>query len=91
VDIHILEGERPMAADNRSLGHFKLDGIQPALKGIAQIEVSFDIDANGVLLVSARDKATGRSQKVTLSGAYGLSANEIEQSRIRIEEITSRI
>jgi molecular chaperone DnaK len=91
VDIHIIEGERPMAADNRSLGHFKLDGIQPALKGIAQIEVSFDIDANGVLLVSARDKATGRSQKVTLSGAYGLSANEIEQSRIRIEEITSRI
>jgi molecular chaperone DnaK len=91
VDIHILEGERPMAADNRSLGHFILDGIPPALKGIAQIEVSFDIDANGVLLVSARDKATGRSQKVTLSSAYGLNAEEIEQSRIRIEEITSRI
>jgi molecular chaperone DnaK len=91
VDIHILEGERPMAADNRSLGHFMLDGIPPALKGIAQIEVSFDIDANGVLLVSARDKATGRSQKVTLSGAYGLSPEEIEQSRIRIEELTSWI
>ncbi len=91
VDIHILEGERPVAFDNRSLGHFILDGIPSAPRGIAQIEVSFDIDANGVLNVAARDKATGRSQKVTISGSSGSSAKEIEQSRIRIEELTSRI
>ncbi|MCS7011164.1 MAG: Hsp70 family protein, partial [Anaerolineales bacterium] len=83
VDIHILQGERPMAADNMSLGRFRLDGIPPAPRGVPQIEVTFDIDANGILNVTARDKATGREQKVTVTATTNLSKEEIER---KIEE-----
>jgi molecular chaperone DnaK len=79
VEIHILQGERPMAADNKSLGRFILDGIPPAPRGVPQIEVTFDIDANGILNVSARDKATGREQKITITASSGLSEAEIER------------
>jgi len=79
VDIHVLQGERPMAADNMTLGHFRLDGIPPAPRGIPQIEVTFDIDANGILNVTARDKATGREQKVTITASTNLSKEEIER------------
>jgi molecular chaperone DnaK len=79
VDIHILQGERPMAADNMSLGRFRLEGIPPAPRGIPQIEVTFDIDANGILNVTARDKATGKEQKVTITASTNLSKQEIEQ------------
>ncbi len=83
VDIHILQGERPMAADNMSLGRFRLDGIPPAPRGVPQIEVTFDIDANGILNVTARDKATGKEQKVTVTASTNLSKEEIER---KIEE-----
>ncbi len=79
VEIHVLQGERPMAKDNRSLGRFHLDGIPPAPRGVPQIEVTFDIDANGILNVSAKDKATGKEQKVTITGATGLSKEEIDR------------
>jgi molecular chaperone DnaK len=79
VEIHVTQGERPMAADNKSLGKFILDGIPPAPRGIPQIEVTFDIDANGILKVSAQDKATGRSQHITIQASSGLSDKEIEQ------------
>ncbi|MCX8025423.1 MAG: molecular chaperone DnaK [Thermanaerothrix sp.] len=79
VDIHVLQGERPMAADNISLGRFRLDGIPPAPRGVPQIEVTFDIDANGILNVSARDKATGREQKVTITATTNLSKEEINR------------
>jgi len=79
VDIHVLQGERPMAADNMSLGRFRLDGIPPAPRGIPQIEVTFDIDANGILNVTARDKATGKEQKVTITASTNLSENDIER------------
>jgi molecular chaperone DnaK len=79
VDIHILQGERPMAADNMSLGNFRLDGIPPAPRGVPQIEVTFDIDANGILNVTARDKATGREQKVTVTASTNLNKSEIER------------
>ncbi len=79
VDIHILQGERPMAADNMSLGRFRLEGIPPAPRGIPQIEVTFDIDANGILNVTARDKATGREQKVTITASTNLTKEEIER------------
>jgi molecular chaperone DnaK len=79
VDIHILQGERPMAGDNMSLGRFRLDGIPPAPRGIPQIEVTFDIDANGILHVTARDKATGKEQKVTVTASTNLSKEEIER------------
>lgn len=81
VEIHVLQGERPMAADNKSLGKFILDGIPPAPRGIPQIEVTFDIDANGILKVTAADKATGRSQHITITASSGLSDNEVEQMR----------
>ena len=81
VEIHVLQGERPMAADNKSLGKFILDGIPPAPRGIPQIEVTFDIDANGILNVTAIDKATARSQKITITASSGLSESEIEQMR----------
>jgi molecular chaperone DnaK len=81
VEIHVLQGERPMAADNKSLGKFILDGIPPAPRGIPQIEVTFDIDANGILHVTARDKASGRSQHITITASSGLSEAEIEQMR----------
>ena len=79
VDIHVLQGERPMAADNMSLGRFRLDGIPPAPRGIPQIEVTFDIDANGILHVTAKDKATGKEQKVTITASTNLSKDEIER------------
>ncbi|MBE2267118.1 MAG: molecular chaperone DnaK [Anaerolinea sp.] len=79
VEIHVVQGERPMAADNKSLGRFILDGIPPAPRGVPQIEVTFDIDANGILNVSARDKATGREQKITITASSGLSEAEIQR------------
>ena len=79
VDIHVLQGERELARDNKSLGHFRLEGIAPAPRGIPQIEVIFDIDANGILNVSARDKATGREQKITITASSGLSQQEIDR------------
>lgn len=79
VDINIVQGERQMAADNKSIGRFMLDGIAPAPRGIPQIEVNFDIDANGILNVSAKDKGTGKEQKITITGSTGLSDEEIEK------------
>jgi molecular chaperone DnaK len=81
VEIHILQGERSMAADNKSLGKFILDGIPPAPRGVPQIEVTFDVDANGILKVSAQDKATGRSQHITITASSGLSEAEVEKMR----------
>ncbi len=79
VEIHVTQGERPMAADNKTLGRFILDGIPPAPRGIPQIEVTFDIDANGILNVSAQDKATGREQRITITASSGLSKEEVER------------
>ena len=79
VEINVLQGEREMAADNKSLGRFVLDGIPPAPRGVPQVEVTFDIDANGILNVSAKDKATGKEQKITITGSTGLSKEEVEQ------------
>ncbi|MBX3064678.1 MAG: molecular chaperone DnaK [Anaerolineae bacterium] len=79
VEIHVLQGERPMAADNKTLGRFTLDGIPPAPRGVPQIEVTFDIDANGILNVHAQDKATGRSQRITITASSGLSEDEIQR------------
>jgi len=79
VDIHVLQGERPMAQDNMSLGRFRLDGIPPAPRGIPQVEVTFDIDANGILNVTAKDKATGKEQKVTITASTNLNKNDIER------------
>ena len=79
VEIHVLQGERPMATDNRALGRFMLDGILPAPRGVPQIEVSFDIDANGILNVKAHDKGTGREQKITITASSGLSKEEVER------------
>ena len=79
VDINIVQGERQMAADNKSIGRFMLDGIAPAPRGIPQIEVTFDIDANGILNVSAKDKGTGKEQKITITGSTGLSNEEIDK------------
>jgi molecular chaperone DnaK len=86
VEIHVLQGERPMAADNRTLGRFILDGILPAPRGIPQIEVTFDIDANGILNVSARDKGTGKEQKITITASSGLSKDEVEKMRREAEQ-----
>ncbi len=86
VDIHVLQGERPMAKDNKSLGMFKLDGISPARRGIPQIEVTFDIDVNGIVHVSALDKGTSKKQSITISGASGLSDDEIERMVKEAEE-----
>ncbi len=85
VEIHVLQGERTMAADNKSLGRFILDGILPAPRGVPQIEVTFDIDANGILNVSARDKATGKEQKITIQAGSGLSKEEVERLRKEAE------
>jgi molecular chaperone DnaK len=79
VDVHVLQGERPMAADNMTLGRFRLEGIPPAPRGIPQIEVTFDIDANGILNVTAQDKATGREQKVTITASTNLSNNDVDR------------
>ncbi len=85
VEIHILQGERPMAVDNKSLGKFILDGIPPAPRGIPQIEVTFDIDVNGILKVTAQDKASGRSQHITITASSGLAKDEVERMRKEAE------
>ena len=86
VEIHVLQGERPMAADNRTLGRFILDGILPAPRGMPQVEVTFDIDANGILNVSARDKGTGKEQKITITASSGLGKEEVEKMRREAEQ-----
>jgi len=86
VDIHVLQGERPMAADNITLGRFKLDGIPPAPRGVPQIEVTFDIDANGIVHVSAKDKGTGKEQKITITTSSGLSEQDIQRMMKEAEE-----
>jgi molecular chaperone DnaK len=85
VEIHVLQGERKFAADNRSLGKFKLDGIPPAPRGVPQVEVTFDIDANGILNVSAKDKATSKEQKITITASSGLTKEEAEKMRTEAE------
>ncbi|WMN05932.1 molecular chaperone DnaK [Marivirga arenosa] len=85
VEIHVLQGERSMAKDNRSIGRFHLDGIPPAPRGVPQIEVTFDIDANGILNVSAKDKGTGKEQKIRIEASSGLSEEEIEKMRKEAE------
>ena len=85
VEIHVLQGERPMAGDNRTLGRFMLDGILPAPRGMPQIEVTFDIDANGILNVSARDKGTGKEQKITITASSGLSKEEVAKMQREAE------
>jgi molecular chaperone DnaK len=85
VEIHVLQGERPMAADNRTLGRFVLDGILPSPRGLPQVEVTFDIDANGILSVKAHDKGTGKEQKITITASSGLSKDEVEKMRREAE------
>jgi molecular chaperone DnaK len=79
VDIHVLQGARPMAIDNKTIGRFQLTGIPPAPRGVPQVEVTFDIDANGILHVSAKDRATGKEQKIRIEASSGLSDSEIER------------
>jgi molecular chaperone DnaK len=81
VELNVLQGERPMAKDNRSLGRFHLDGLPPAQRGVPQIEVTFDIDANGILNVSAKDKGTGKEQKIRIEASSGLTDEDIEKMR----------
>jgi len=101
VDVHVLQGERPLARDNRTLGHFRLEGIRMAPRGVPQIEVTFDIDANGILTATARDKDTGREQKITITGSTQLAKEEIDrmvrdadshadEDRRRKEEVEAR-
>src|SRR5207244_5810187 len=85
VEVHVLQGERPMARDNRTLGRFHLDGIPPAPRGVPQVEVTFDIDANGILNVSARDKATGKQQNITITASSGLTKDEIDKMKKEAE------
>ncbi|MEO0445945.1 MAG: Hsp70 family protein, partial [Verrucomicrobiota bacterium] len=86
VDIVITQGERKMSRDNKLLGNFRLDGIEPAPRGVPQIEVTFDIDANGILHVSAQDKKTGKEQKISIEGSSGLSDDEIDRAKREAEE-----
>ncbi len=86
VEIHVLQGERPLARDNKSLGTFTLDGIPPAPRGVPQIEVTFDLDANGILTVKAKDKATGKEQSIKITGSTGLTKDEIEKMREEAEK-----
>jgi len=79
VEIHVLQGEREMASDNKSLGTFRLDGIPPAPRGVPQIEVTFDIDANGILSVTAKDKGSGKEQSISITGASTLSDSEVDK------------
>jgi len=101
VEVHVMQGERPMARDNRTLGKFHLDGIPPAPRGVPQIEVTFDIDANGIVNVSAKDKGTGKEQKITITASSGLSKDEVdrmvkdaeahaEEDKKRKEEVDTR-
>jgi molecular chaperone DnaK len=85
VEIHVLQGERPLAKDNRSIGRFHLDGIPPAPRGVPQIEVTFDLDANGILNVSAKDKGTGKEQKIRIEASSGLTAEEIDKMKKEAE------
>jgi molecular chaperone DnaK len=85
VQLHVLQGERPMAKDNRTIGQFNLDGIMPAPRGVPQVEVTFDIDANGILSVSAKDKATGKAQNIRIEASSGLSKEEIEKMKREAE------
>lgn len=85
VEIHVLQGERPMAQDNKSLGKFMLDGIPPAPRGIPQVEVTFDIDANGILNVTAKDKASGKTQSIRIEGSTGMSKEEVERMKKEAE------
>ena len=80
VDIHVVQGERQFAKDNKTLGQFRLDGIPPARRGVPQIEVTFDIDANGIVNVSAKDLGTGREQHITITASSNLSEDEIERA-----------
>jgi molecular chaperone DnaK len=89
VEIHVLQGERPMATDNRTLGRFMLDGIMPAPRGVPQVEVTFDIDANGILNVKAHDKGTGKEQKITITASSGLSKEEVEKMQKEAESHAS--
>ena len=86
VEIHVTQGERPMSADNKSLGRFVLDGIPPAPRGVPQVEVTFDIDASGILKVSAKDRATGKTQNITITGAIGLSEDEVKRMQEEAEK-----
>jgi molecular chaperone DnaK len=86
VEIHVTQGERPMSADNKDLGRFILDGIPPAPRGVPQVEVTFDIDANGILKVTAKDKATNKTQHITISGAVGLSDEEVKKMQEEAEK-----
>jgi molecular chaperone DnaK len=79
VEVHVLQGERPLARDNRTLGRFQLVGLPPAPRGLPQVEVTFDIDANGIVHVTAKDKATGKEQAITISGSSGLSKDEVDR------------
>ena len=85
VEIHVLQGERPMAGDNKTLGRFMLDGIPPAPRGVPQVEVSFDIDANGILNVKAKDKATNKEQSIKITASSGLSKEEVEKMKKEAE------
>jgi molecular chaperone DnaK len=86
VEVHITQGERPMSSDNKDLGRFILDGIPPAPRGVPQVEVTFDIDANGILKVTAKDKATNKTQHITISGAVGLSDEEVKKMQEEAEK-----
>src|SRR5258708_7271511 len=86
VEIHIVQGERPMASDNKSLGKFTLDGIPPAPRGVPQVEVTFDMDASGLLKVTAKNKATGKTQNITITGAVGLSDDEVKRMQEEAEK-----
>jgi molecular chaperone DnaK len=86
VDVHVLQGERPMASDNKTMGRFALDGILPAPRGIPQVEVTFDIDANGIVKVSAKDKATNKEQHITIQSSSGLTDEEVERLKQEAEE-----
>jgi molecular chaperone DnaK len=90
VEIHILQGERPMATDNKTIGRFHLDGIPPAPRGVPQIEVTFDIDANGILHVSAKDKGTGKQQSIRIEASSGLSQDDIERMKREAKENEAR-
>jgi molecular chaperone DnaK len=86
VEIHVLQGERPMAKDNKTIGRFHLDSIPPAPRGVPQIEVTFDIDANGILNVSAKDKGTGKEQSIRIEASSGLTDDEIEKMKNEAKE-----
>jgi len=85
VEVHVVQGERPMASDNKSLGRFILDGIPPAPRGIPQVEVTFDVDANGILNVSAKEKTTGKTQSIRIEASSGLSKDEVEKMKKEAE------